>query len=338
MSEKREVSSGKKRRSKRRKKASINIHVILLALIVIVFAVIAFKLILWDKRERLGTELENDDTLSFDTEPLDSIFPLDASGGKKEKDKDLYILFLGNGSLAESKTSNTNLANIVRAKTGATVYNCAIPGTYLSAKNPAYAGDFPYDAFSFPSLCALLAAGNTDTLSAAENDLGSLPAEVKESTDLLQSINTDELDVLCVYYDAADYLAQRPVSDDENEGNITTFCGALNAGIELIQEQLPHTRIIVMSPTYAYAIDAAGNRSSAYERDVLPQPLNVYIGFEAVVCLKDSVSFVDNFYGSVYEELAPEYLKDHILLNEKGHELLADRFLGALNHFGDYDF
>ena len=51
-----------------------------------------------------------------------------------------------------------------------------------------------------------------------------------------------------------------------------------------------------------------------------------------------NVSFVDNFYGSIYEEIAEEYLKDNILLNEKGHALLADRFLDALNRFHDYDF
>lgn len=139
---------------KKKKKSGINFHAVLLTLIAIVFAVIAFKLIFWDKREHQNTEMENDTTLSFDTEALDSIVPLDASNGtKKEKDDDLRILFVGNGSLAENKTSDTNLANIVRKKTGATVYNCAIPGSFMSAKNPTYKSSYPYDAFSFYYLC-----------------------------------------------------------------------------------------------------------------------------------------------------------------------------------------
>ena len=71
----------------------INFQVILLSLIALVFVTIAFKLLFWDKRVRESTERENDTTLSFDTEPLDSIVPLDSSDtSQKEKDSDLRIL------------------------------------------------------------------------------------------------------------------------------------------------------------------------------------------------------------------------------------------------------
>lgn len=331
--------SPKKNPPKKKKKAGINFHAVLLVLIALVFAVIAFKLIFWDKRQHHNTEMENDTTLSFDTEALDSIVPLDAtSGSKKEKDDDLRILFVGNGSLAENKESDTNLANIVREKTGATVYNCAISDSYMTAKNPTYKSSYPYDAFSFYYLCTLFTFGNTDTLSWAERDLGGLPADVKESADLLQSIDYSELDVLCIYYDGSDYLEQRVVKDEENENDPTTFCGALNAGIDLVKELLPDTRIIVMSPAYAYAVDKNGNYSSSFERNVLEEPLNFYVGMQSVTCIENNVSFVDNFYGSIYEEIAPQYLEDHIALNEKGHALLANRFLEALNKFHEYDF
>jgi len=327
------------RRPAKKKKAKLNFHAILLTVIALVFAVIAFKLLFWDKRQHHNTERENDTTLSFDTEALDSIIPLDSSDtSQKEIDKDLRILFLGNGSLADDKTSDTNLANIVREKTGATVYNCAIPATYMSMKNETYMNSFSYDAFSFYLLCTLFTVGNTETVSWAERDLGTLPEEVTESIDLLQSIDYSELDVLCVYYDAADYLDQRSVVDLEDDTNPSTFCGALNSGIELVQENYPHIRIIVMSPSYAYVVDENGNYSSSFETGILSEPLSTYIGIEAQTCMGANVSFVDNFYGSIYEEIAEEYLKDNILLNEKGHALLADRFLDALNRFHDYDF
>lgn len=329
----------KKKKSSGKKKRAVNFHVILLAMIAVVFLVIVFKLAFWDKRVRQNNDLENDTTLSFDTEPLDSIVPLNASDtSKKEKDDDLRILFLGNGSLADDKTSETNLANIVQAKTGATVYNCAIPGTYMSVKNGTYMDSYPYDAFSFYYLSTLLASGDTKTVSQAEQALGGLPEEAKESIDLLQSIDYSELDVLCVYYDGADYLDQRGSCNLENENDLTMFCGSMNAGLDLIKEALPNTRIIVMSPAYAYAVDQNGNYSSSYTTEVLAEPLSTYIGLQAQTCIADNVSFVDNFYGSIYEEIADEYLKDHILLNEKGHALLADRFLNALNRFHDYDF
>ena len=104
--------AGKKHSSKK-KKSGFNLHIVFLTLIAIVFVVVVFKLMFWDKRVRQSTDRENDTTLSFDTEPLDSIVPLDSSSvGAKEKDDDLRILFLGNGSLADDKDSDSNMANI----------------------------------------------------------------------------------------------------------------------------------------------------------------------------------------------------------------------------------
>lgn len=325
--------------SHKKKKKQINFQVILLALIAIVFVTIAFKLLFWDKRVRQNTERENDTTLSFDTEPLDSIVPLDSSNAsKKEKDDDLHILFLGNGSLADDKDSDNNIANIVQKKTGATVYNCAISGSYMSMKNDTYKNDFIYDAFSFYNLCTIFTIDNTKTISWAERDLGGLPDDVEESLELLQSIDYNELDVLCIYYDGSDYLEQRPSYNIDKETDPTLFCGALSAGLDLIQQFLPQVRIIVMSPTYVYAVDEDGNYTSSFTTEVLEEPMSNYIGLQSQTCMDHHVTFVDNFYGSVYEEIADDYLKDNILLNEKGHALLADRFLYALNRFNDYDF
>lgn len=325
-----------------KKKTEINPHIILLSLIALIFVVIAVKLLFWDKRERENTERENDTTLSFETEPNDFIVPLESASatGKNEKDTDLRILFLGNGPLSDDKTSETNIANIIQKKSNATIYNCAIPGTYMSLKNETYTNFYPYDAFSFYSLCTLFAGGNSESISQAEQDLGSLPEDVKESVDLLQSIDYSELDVLCIYYDGADYLEQRgsAVPEDLLGQTKTTFCGALNSGLALIQEKYPHIRIIVMSPSFVYVPDQNGNYTSSFMIDILPDSISNYVGIAAQICINNNVSFVDNLYGSIYEENADEYLKDNILLNEKGHALLADRFLDALNRFHEYDF
>lgn len=328
-----------KKHSSKKKKSGFNLHIVFLTLIAIVFVVVVFKLMFWDKRVRQSTDRENDTTLSFDTEPLDSIVPLDSSSvAAKEKDDDLRILFLGNGSLADDKDSDSNMANIIQKKTGATVYNCAVPGSYMSMKNTTYKDSFIYDAFSFYNLCTIFTVGNTETISWAARDLGGLPEDVESSLELLQSIDYDELDVLCIYYDAADYLDGRPSYHIDKETDPTIFCGALSAGLDLIQEFLPNVRIIVMSPTYAYVVDKDGKYSSSFNTDILEEPLSNYIGLQSQICMEHHVSFVDNFYGSVYEEIADDYLKDNILLNEKGHELVSDRFLYALNRFNDYDF
>lgn len=317
----------------------INFHIIMLAIILLAFLIIAFKLLTWSSRVREDNEAELDSSKNFDTEALDMIIPLDSSdNSKKEKDDDLHILFLGNGSLAEGKNSETNMANIVQAKTGATVYNCAIPGSFVTTYNKHYKNNFPQDAFSFYYLSTLFTINNTETISWAENDLDGFDSNTRQALNTLQNIDYSKIDVLCIYYDASDYLDQRELRSDEGNTDPFLFEGALRSGILLIQDAFPHIRIIVMSPTYAYAVDEHGNYSSSFSTDILETPLKDYVIMEQVACEGCHVSFVDNFYGTIYEEIADDYLTDNVLLNEKGNELVADRFLYALNRFNDYDF
>ena len=45
------------------------------------------------------------------------------------------------------------------------------------------------------------------------------------------------------------------------------------------------------------------------------------------------VSFLDNIYGTVNEDNADKYLKDHLHLNLKGRKQVAERFIYALEYF-----
>lgn len=323
------------------KKRKLNLHVIFLSLILLVFLIIALKLLFWDKRVRKDNEIESDTSLSFETEPLDSIVPLDSSGTLQfERDDELTILFLGNGSLADEKDSDTNMANIVQEKTGATVYNCAVPDSFLSMYNETYKHRYPYDAFSFYNLCTVFTVDNRQTISWAERDMGGLPDEINESLDLLESIDYSKLDILCVYYDASDCLEQRTLldTDDPDTTGPNTFVGGLKSGIQLIQQTFPQVRIIVMSPTYAYVVGKDGKYESSLTSSLLETPLVEYVNFEQFICMQCNVSFVDNFYGTIHEKNADQYLSDNIHTNPEGNEKLADRFIYALNRFHEYDF
>lgn len=330
-------NTGAKKRPPEKHGISFHFHIVLLALILIVFASIAFKLLFWDKRIREDNEIESDTSLNFDTEPLDSIVPLDSSGSEHfERDDELTILFLGNGFLAQDKDSETNMANIIAKETGATVYNCSIPGSYLSMYNSSYSQEYPYDAFSFYNMCTIFTVDNTKTISWADYHLNGLPDEVKEPLDLLQTIDPSKLDILCVCYDASDYLEQRNIYDEMNATNPSTFQGALSAGVQLVQEMLPQVRIIVMSPTYTYVVDDDGNYTSPLSGDILKMSLVDYINYEYLACMESHVTFVDNFYGTIHEKNADQYLEDNIHPTPEGNALLADRFLYALNRFHNY--
>ena len=120
--------------------------------------------------------------------------------------------------------------------------------------------------------------------------------------------------------------------DGVSYNNIQTFAGNINAGIELIQKTYPHIRIIVMSPTYAYTLDENNNYLDS-ELNYKYLPLSSYAMILERVSYLSGVTFIDNFYGSVNANNAKQYLENHYQLNTEGRELIADRFIYALNYF-----
>lgn len=319
----------------------LNLHVILLVFIGVLLLAILVKLFFWDARQRENNEVENKE-MSFETDPLDSIVPLADADGQVVSDDDLHILFFGNGFLAEDRTSNSNVVNMIAGKSGATVYNCAVPGSYLAQKNPYYLSDYPMDAFSFYIMSTALAVDNTETFGYGMNDLNAsgeaIPEGAEEVMNTLATLDKEEIDVVCIWYDSSDYYAQRVPYHDTELTKVDTTSGSLEAGIKLIQEFLPRARIIVMSPHYGYAVDENGKYQSSFKEDILQVPLYIYSIHEFMACDDTSVSFVDNFYGSIYEDNADKYLADYMNPNEAGKELLAERFLSALNRFNQYTF
>ena len=319
-----------------------NLHYIFLGMIGLILLIVIVKLIIWNIGEKDTTPDADDE--AFNTESMDNIVPLDSSDPNASNvDDDLNILFLGNGQLAEDKDSETNLANIIQRKTGATIYNCAIDGSYMAMKNETYKGSFPYDGLSFYNLCTVFSVGNhklTDWVRRdyKQNEGTDLPEDAAYALETLESIDYDELDVLCVYYDYHDYLEQHLPYNDDNSSDVNTYAGALEAGLLLVKEAHPNVRIIVLSPTFIYVEDENGEYRSSYDEDVLPWQLYVYVIHEQDTCYLNNVTFVDNFYGSIYGEIADRYLEGADHVNEEGLELLADRFIYALNRFNEYKF
>ncbi|MCR5715656.1 MAG: hypothetical protein K6G23_02255, partial [Lachnospiraceae bacterium] len=339
----RKATASKKRRKKKRKKKlarMVTINIILLIVIALIALISLIKLGIWNIGIKIDTS-DSENSTAFDTEPSDSIVALDATNldaGRTNNDGDLNILCVGNAAFADDYGADDNLANIIQLKTGATnVYNAAITDSYMSATSDAYSSDQPMDGFSFYSIAQVIALGDTSRIDAACNDLSSVSSDITEAIEILTSIDYDTIDILCIDYDASDYLIQRSPYSDENASDIKTFSGALNAGVALIKEYRPDIRIIVMSPTYADYVAEDGSLQSSSRIDNVDFSLFVYTTHEMYVCLDNSITYVDNLYGTVHEDNASQYLIDHLHLNVAGREVMADRFIYALNRFNDYE-
>ena len=276
---------------------------------------------------------------NYDLENFDNIMPLIEKDGVEPVDDGVTtIVAFGNAPFADDKGSEDNLASMIERKTGATVYNLAVEGSYLAMAGDNLGIDMaePMDTFNFYWLTTAFCLRNAvldtyDTVLNAYSDV--LPQSGIDAYNTMMSIDFNQVDVIVLMYDGSDYLAGHQMYSDENSTDIYQFTGNMEAGIELIQQTYPHIRIIVMSPTYAFAINEEGDYVSSDQYRYGQDVLSTYVIKQAESSYYREVSFVDNLYGTITEDNATEYLTDNIHLNVQGRELVADRFVYALNYY-----
>lgn len=309
---------------KRRMERSDYIHLALLAVILLMFLIAAIRLIIWNIGEDSGYD-PNADTSEFDTEPQDYIQPMDASLLEGHEDDGVTtIVTLGNAPFSDERGS-TGLAEKIAQKCDATVYNCAFPDSYLSMKYEEYTDSYPQDALSLYLVTASFCGGDFTLMEHAAGLVEDTEG-TQEALDTLKSLDFSTVDMIVIMYDLSDYMDDRPVMDENNDINLITWNGALNASIDLIQQTYPHIRIVVLSPTYGQYTDENGNLVNADTEDLGNGTLPDYVLHEIDVAMANGVSILDNYYGSVTENQAEECLTDGYHLNEAGRERIAQRF------------
>ncbi|MCH5274547.1 MAG: SGNH/GDSL hydrolase family protein [Lachnospiraceae bacterium] len=269
-----------------------------------------------------NAEMQNyDNIIALRTED-DGTFP--------EDDGLTTVLFLGN-LFAEDKDSPNNPCNLFAKATGATVYNCAIEGSYMSSLNPYFQETaYPMDAFCFYWLTNIFTGNNYQIADLAYENMEEIPEELQKSIDTLKNLNFRTVDVIYIMYDGSDYLDGRNVTNAENPMDIQTFTGAMAAGISFIQEHYPWIRIVVMSPTYAFGVAEDGSYISSDSKIYGDRKLSAYVIEQSYTAGTMDVSFVDCFYGGIHEDIASDYLTDNLHLNQAGRQLVADRMQDAL--------
>lgn len=313
----------------------LNLHVLFALVFLVVVGLLGYRITHWGQRVS-QSDIFKDGQGSYD-DSWDSILPLTDENGKMIVNDASNIVVFGNAPFADDRGSSDNLASLIAKETGATVYNCSISGSYLAAQHTNFDPTLaPMDAYCLYWLVNLAAGVPLDGYyNDAAKALGDkTPPEAEEVVNTLKTLDFNTIDTVAIMYDATDYLLGNAMYNDDNPTDPTQFTGNLEASIEILQRLYPQIRIIVMSPTYAYAIDEDGNYVSSdiyiYNgRDVL----STYVIKECYSANLHSVSFMDNLYGSITEDNAKEYLTDNLHLNVKGRKLIAKRFEYFLNYY-----
>ena len=314
-------------------KKKINFHYIILGVVALIAVYAIIRLVIWNIGTKDTTEITSEDS-EYDIESMDYIVPLDPQLLEgREDDGITTVVCIGNAPFADDRNDKNNLTKLMQKELGddSKVYNCSVADSYMTSLLPTFRTDYPYDAFSFYWLSTVICVENDGIIDTAFGALEEVPEDLQESMDLLRSIDFEEVDVIAVMYDASDYLEARMTINSDNPTDIQCFTGALAAGIQLIQEFYPHIRIMVMSPTYAYALDENGEYQNSDIMEYGMGPLSTYAILESNVCYENFVSFIDNIYASINADNASEYLDDHLHMNEAGRKIVAKRFAECFN-------
>lgn len=327
MNEDKKTDSRQKNMPKEQKHFHVSIHLVLLAAIVLIAGFSAYRLYIWNKGVPSDYD-PNYQTTDFDTEAMDNIIPLapDKLEGH-EDDGVTTILCLGDDPFSLDRGEN-GLSELIAAKTGAVVYNGSFTGTTIAAQLDEYNDGYIMDAFSFSYIAKSLASGDFELMKTAANY--SYDEAFPENTAMLASLDMNAVDLICIMYDASDYINQRPCDDPNDPYSIVTYTGALRAGITAIQEAYPHIRIVVMSHTFCHNINAEGNFENADRVDLGHGTISHYLQKELDATSECGVSFIDNFYGAINEDNYLDYMTDYIHFNDAGRNLLADRFVQCI--------
>lgn len=317
----------------------LNVHVFFALAMIIVIGLVAYRFTHWGQRVS-QSDIFKDGQGSYD-DSWDSILPLTDENGQMVITDASNIVLFGNAPFADDRDSSDSLANLITKETGANVYNCSISGSYLAAQelnfDPTVSA---MDAYCLYWLVSLATGAPIDNyyVQAAEQLGDKTPADAEEVINTLKTLDFNTIDTVAIMYDATDYLLGNPMYNDDNPTDPTQFTGNLEASLDVLQSLYPQIRIIVMSPTYAYAVDENGDYVSSdmyiyNNRDVL----STYVIKECYSANLHSVSFMDNLYGSITEDNAKEYLTDNLHLNVKGRKIIAKRFEYFLNYYAkDY--
>ncbi len=315
----------------------INWHIILLLVFILCIILLVYRFNTWGTRVQSDYDPDNVNT-EFEIETYDNILPLLIKDELVPEDDGVRtVVALGNSAFADDKNSAGNLSELIEDLSDAVVYNCAVANTYLAASEDTFkASEDPMDAFNLYWLTTLFTLDNTSIYTGAFEALGdNTPEDAREAYETLTSLDFNTVDVIAIMYDGSDYLDGRLIYNPDNLTDIQSYYGNLSASIELIQKIYPHIRIIVMSPTYAYAINENGEYVSSDLYLYSEHPLSRYSMMLEQSAAYYGVSFLDNFYGTVNELNATDYLKDHLHLNKNGRQKLAERFVYALEYYDE---
>ena len=313
------------------------IHIAMVSVIVIVFATIAIKLLLWNNSAE-EILVETIDFNVFDTEPEDYYYTVDISTIENYRDDgELQVVMLGDDSLKEH-SDGSGIPSLVSETTNAVTHTCSFPNMTMATQNMEFDVTYGYDAFSFYYTALCISKNDYAFL---RDVLPTIPQtepidDYEQALATLESIDFNTVDIMVISCGAQDYLkGYSQVNTLFPEAYISnSYVDSVMQGISWIREAYPQIQFIIMSPTFCYYVEADGTYANCDVKKTADNgTLADYMIAAKSAAVAMNSTYLDNYWGiDISADNAKEYLTDSTTYpNAKGRKLIADKLSETIN-------
>ncbi len=299
------------------------LHLALLAAILLVIVVAVIRFLVWNKGTDLKIHIgQNKDQYIIEVND-NMVYLSDSKLEGHEDDGVTTVLCLGNEPFSQD-TSDTGLAGQIASLGNCNVINAAFPNSQVTCENASYSTeslDTMDDIFNLFYVSYAISIGDfssLETVASAHTE----DDTYQQSVDALKNTDFSKVDIIAIMYDGTDYINGMAMQNPDVPDELTTYVGSLTNSFQLLQDKYPYIRIVFMSPYYA-EYDGTSSRTTDLGNGTIVN----YFQWAYDTCGSSSVSFLDNYYGSVNETNYSEYLSDGIHLNADGCTKVADHFV-----------
>lgn len=216
-------------------------------------------------------------------------------------DNQTRIVVFGD-SIWNAERGENGISEQVEEALGVKIYNCAIGGTTAAVKNESTEWN-EWTSKSFNGMMYIA------------NDIVSADKLIGDETayNIIQEVDFEEVDYVIVSYGLNDYFSDIPIYPKEYY-DLTSYVGALRHGVHKLQENYPHLKFILTSPTYCGWFE--GERQ--FE-------LDDYVEAARGVAAEFNTYFLDMYHalGENPQEKS-QYLSDGVHLTDEGLTVYAN--------------
>ena len=247
------------------------------------------------------------------------------SGRQKAEEYDMVCL--GDSMLAPVKNMY-GIVDMLKDELKQPIYNGALGGTCLSRGDRERRLANANDNMSMVALAEAIAYSDFGPQQAAvikENGTDYFEATI----DSLSKIDFRKVKVLLIEHGTNDYNSGVPLVNAEDPDDIYTFTGALRKTIQLIQEKLPDTRIILVTPTYCW-FPGLGYTCETWKP--AGATLADFVEAEKQIAKELGVEVIDHYplFSHDSEEDCYKYTVDGLHATKLGRQLIADSIIQYL--------